>query len=264
MRKFWAFIKIFYLERLEYRSDMVVYSIGTILTPIIGLALWLTAANFNILPYDKYQVIAYFIAVIYIGTITEMWQSWPISEDINEGRFSYVLIRPISIITRYASENISDKIFKIIVITISVPILFFLIPGEVWSQFVFTPLSIILFLYSLIIGYMLIFFIELSIGLSAVWLNDIDFLKNALSLVGDLLAGRFIPLAFLSGVLLSIASILPFRYIVSFPIELLLNNLTTDQIIFGLIAESIWFLMSILIYKLIFLAFEKSYRGYGA
>lgn len=54
---------------------MVIFSLGSILIPLTGLAMLLAASNFGTLPHSQYELIAYFIAAVYIIVITEMWQS---------------------------------------------------------------------------------------------------------------------------------------------------------------------------------------------
>ena len=263
MKKFWLILKAHFQIRLEYRVDMVFYSISSILNPIIGLALWLTASNYTNLPFSKLELIAYFIAAIYIGIAAEMWQSWYIAEDINNGHFSTLLIKPIPLIGRYLAELFSDKLFKIIVITFSLPIIFVLIPKNVWQVFSITPVSLSLFALTLALGFMILFFIEISIGLATVWFHDVDFLKGLFDLANQIFSGRFIPLIFFPANLASVAFFLPFKYSVSFPIEILLNKLKVEQLLNGLIAEFIWLLLSILIYKAILFKFKDSYQGYG-
>lgn len=264
MRKFWLFIKFHFQARLEYRGDMVVYGLASALAPLIGLALWLAASNFGSFPYSQLDIIAYFIAVIYVSIITDQWQSWYINKDINSGDFSRLLIKPISMLFNYITENLSDSIFKISVITVVAPIAYILIPREVWSQFAINPLNITLFIIAIVLGYCVMFLLEMSVGLLAVWLYDIDFIKQFLDLSFDILAGKFIPLAFLPAFLFNVAIFLPFRYAVSFPVEILLNKLTSDQLMMGFAIEGGWLVVSFLIYKLLRSSFDKAYKGYGA
>jgi ABC-2 type transport system permease protein len=264
MKKIWAFIKVFYQIRLVYRGDMIIYSISSVLLPLIGLGLWLSASNFANLPYNQHEIIAYFIVAAYITLATEMWQSWFINESINDGMISSYLVKPISLLTRYITENISDKFYKGLMISISLPVIYFIVPQEVWSQFSINPISLTLFLISLILGYIILFMFEMSIGLSSVWFSDINFLKNGIDTLMGLFAGRFVPLAFFSGLLSATATFLPFRYGVSFPAEIVLNKLSSDQLVLGFAVEIFWVIISVMIYKIVRSNFNRDYRGYGA
>ncbi len=148
-------------------------------------------------------------------------------------------------------------------ITLAAPLVYLLVPKEILSNFLITPESVALFTVALILGYLIVFMIELSVGLSTVWFYDIGFLKSYLDLANTFFAGKFIPLAFLPIFLSSLAIFLPFRYALAFPIELLLNKLDSNQIIIGFIIEVIWLGAMVFVYKIIRSLFNKSYKGYG-
>lgn len=243
---------------------MIIYSLSTALIPLLGLALWFTTSNFSNLPYTKFELLAYFMAVLYVGTATGMWQSWYINESINNGNFSAYIIKPISIFERYLTELLSDASYKVMVISLLLPISYIFIPREVWGQFSINFVSLSLFAVSVIVGFMVLFFIELSIGLSSVWFYDIDFLKGSIDVTNLLFAGKFVPLVFLPPFLSNVAIFLPFRYAVSFPVEILLHRLSNQAIIFGFTIEFFYFAVTFIIYNLILKMFLKNYKGYGA
>ncbi len=231
---------------------------------MMGLALWLTTANFGRLPFSDTELIAYFIAVIYIGIASEMWQSWFVAENVNDGTFSTYLLKPFHPIMRYIIDNFSDKIFKMTIVTIILFSAHFLIPQTVWGQFNFSPLIIALTLLSLSLGYIMMFLLEYSIGLSAVWFYDIGFLKTWIDLTYTIFAGRLIPLIFFPVALLNFSILLPFRYTVSFPVEIILGKLSSSQIVLGFIIEIFWVGAIFLIYKLIYKKFAKDFQGHGS
>lgn len=265
MKKYLLLLKTFFQLRLEYRGDMVIYSITSVLTPIIGLALWLTTSTHSTtLPFNNYQLIAYFIAIMFVGVVTETWQAWFINESINNGNFSSFLIKPLSVFTRYVTENLSDKAFKLMILSIILIIVSFYIPKNFFDSISVTSLSILLFLITLVIGYLIAFFIELSIGLSSVWLYEIGFLKYFMDITGTFFGGRFVPLAFLPSWLGVVAAFFPFRYTISFPVEVLFNKVGQGGLFYGLVIDFLWLLVSFFVYRIILYKFGKNYQGYGA
>lgn len=264
MSKYWALVKIHFQLRLAYRADMLIYSFSSALFPIIGLALWLTTAQFNNLPYSHYELIIYFMLAIYIGIATEMWQSWFISEEINDGSFSKYLLKPLSILQECISELISDKTYKMSMVTLLAPVVYLMIPRQIWAEVSVTLSSMLLFILALIIGFIIVFLIELTVGLSTIWFYDISFIKSYLDLANTLFSGKFIPLLFFPAFLSQINSFLPFQYSVSFPIEVLLNKLSMTQLIYGFSMEIVWLLITIVLYKIVYSKFKKNYQGYGA
>jgi ABC-2 type transport system permease protein len=264
MKKFWILIKQHTQLRLAYRGDMIVYSLASASLPLLGLALWLTTSNFTNLPYSQSELIAYFIVAIYVSIFTEMWQSWYMNESINNGSFSVYLIRPLGVIERFITELFSDKFYKMLSVSLLIPLAYFLVPKEVWGELSLNLIAISLFMVSVVFGFFILFLIELLIGLSTVWFYDIDFLKSYIDLANGFLAGRFVPLIFLPPILSNLAIFLPFRYAISFPIEILLNKLTFNAIILGFAVELFWLISMFVVYKIVFNAFVRNYKGYGA
>lgn len=264
MKKYWVYFKTCYQSRLEYRGDMVIYSLSSSFTPMLGLALWLATSNSGNLPFSNTELIAYFIAVIYMGIASEMWQSWLVAENVNDGSFSTYLLKPFHPILRYVIDNFSDKIYKMSMVTITLLIVYFIIPQAVWAQFHLTVISVFSSIIALVFGYIIMFLIEYSIGLSAVWFYDIGFLKNWMDLFYTIFAGRFVPLIFFPAILLNFAIFLPFRYTVSFPVEIILGKLSSSQIMLGFMIEAFWVGAIFLIYKLIYKKFAQDFQGHGS
>lgn len=243
---------------------MIVYSLGTVFTPLISLALWLSASNFSNLPYSKDELIVYFVAISYIVILTEMWQSWFMMEDIRNGNFSTLLTKPLSVFPRYCVENLSDKAYKIAVITFGGTAICLFLRINPLEYIHLNLFSGLLFVLSILLGYTIFFMIELSIGLSAVWLSDIDFLKNFLGMANAVFSGRFAPISFYPPALASIMTFLPFKYVAAFPADLLLSKLNTGQILMGFTIEIAWVIVSVGMYKIILKKFNSSYQGYGS
>ncbi len=74
-------------------------------------------------------------------------------------------------------------------------------------------------------------------------------------------SGQVAPLSLLPGVIQSIADVLPFRWMLSFPTELLLGRVSTQDALSGFIAQLIWIGTIVLLLRFIWGA---SVRRYGA
>lgn len=232
--------------------------------PVLGLALLTVSSQKASLPYSQMELIVYFVGVMIIGILTEQWQSWFIAEDINSGDFSFNLLRPFSTYLKLIVEKLSDVSFKLGTISLLLIISINFIPKTFLNQLTFTPVSVMLFLISLVMGFLIVFTLEVNIGLAAVWFYDIDFIKKFIELFNYTFSGRFIPLVFFPPSFALIGSFLPFRYTVSFPLEILLNKLNPNQIVTGMSIELFWLIAVGLGYKYISSQFSKKYQGFGA
>lgn len=242
---------------------MVIYALGSSSTPMLGLALWLATSTFGELPYSRAGLIAYFIGVTLLSIFTEQWQSWLMAEEIGNGQFSFSLLKPYSFYFNYMADKLSDVFFKAGVFSFLLLLAYFILAKGFVANLNITPLSIFLFAVSAIVGFLIAFTIEMTIGLLSVHFYDIDFIKRYTELFSLIFSGKFVPLAFFPGFISSLALILPFRYYISFPVEVLLNKLRFEELLIGLAIEFCWLILVVLLFKTIKSNFYKNYQGFS-
>jgi ABC-2 type transport system permease protein len=78
------------------------------------------------------------------------------------------------------------------------------------------------------------------------------------------LAGQIAPLTLFPHWLQMVADILPFRWMLGFPVELLLGRLSPAQAVGGLVAQSAWVIISMLLIRLVWRAGVRIYSAVGA
>jgi ABC-2 type transport system permease protein len=98
----------------------------------------------------------------------------------------------------------------------------------------------LVFLPALLMAWGLRFFWGYWLALLAFWASRADALLALQDALIFLLAGQVAPVALLPGVLQSAAKILPFRYMVAFPVEALTGQLDLMGLISGLAIQALW------------------------
>lgn len=263
LKKYWVFIKAEIQKMLEYRGDMIIWTLSSAITPLIGLAVWLAISSSGAqLVFNKSELIIYFIAIIWVEMFTSAWGSYFIQDSIFRGEFSRYLIRPFTLIEEYLANNLSEKFFKLIITLCLTVVLFFLFKGLI-DNIPVTFVSVVLFLPSLFMAFCIAFLFNMIIGISTFWVHDNDFIKNTFSLFDEFFSGKIIPIAFLPFLVLGAARILPFRYIISFPVEVLLNKVSGLDLLFGFVMQTLWFALVVLAYRILYAKGIKIYQGYG-
>ena len=79
-----------------------------------------------------------------------------------------------------------------------------------------------------------------------------------------LFSGQFVPLPLMPRLIQDIAQYLPFQLLIYFPIQLILGNLSQAQIIQGFVSGSIWLIVSITAFNLIWRNGVKRFSAVGA
>ena len=78
------------------------------------------------------------------------------------------------------------------------------------------------------------------------------------------LAGQIAPLSLFPNWLQIVADILPFRWMLGFPVELVLGRLSPIQAVEGLVAQAVWVIISLALIRLVWRAGVRVYSAVGA
>jgi ABC-2 type transport system permease protein len=98
---------------------------------------------------------------------------------------------------------------------------------------------------AIVLAFLLRFTIEWCIGLIAFWLTRASSVYNLYWSISLFLTGYVAPLTLLPGWARIVATILPFRWMVYFPVQVLLGNLAPGEILTGLAVQVAWLAIAI-------------------
>jgi ABC-2 type transport system permease protein len=124
-----------------------------------------------------------------------------------------------------------------------------------WSGLVFIP--------ALILAFFVRFLIEWTLALAAFWTTRVNAINQVYFVLMLFLAGQIAPLSLFPGWIQTIANILPFRWMLGFPVQLFLGQLTPIQALEGLAAQVAWVIFSLVLLRLVWRAGVKAYSAVG-
>ncbi len=249
---------------MTYRFDTTIYALTSLVTPFLGLWVWLAVQKGNpSLGYNREEIIFYFLAVAICSSFTTAWAAYFINDDIKKGNFSKFLIKPYSVLEQSVMNNIVEKVFKLSVIgtaLVAISLVFALTDRFSLPIYIeYLPLSLL----ALVAALLMINFLDVSMGLAGFWMDDIDFLTGAFFTADALLSGKVVPVTFLPNFLQQIGFFLTFRYTVAFPIVLMLGILTNGEIISGFFALFFWTVFFWNLQKFLYKKGAVRYSSYG-
>jgi ABC-2 type transport system permease protein len=256
-------VKTMTAVHLQYRVAMIIWLIGIVVEPLVYLVVWTTVADASggsVNGFAPADFAAYFIASMIVNHLTFTWHMWEYDYRIREGLLSPMLLRPFHPIHADIAENFSYKVITLLVI----------VPSAVALSLLFRPAfnpptwSLLLFLPALILAFFVQFLLGWALAMAAFWTTRIMAINRTYFLGKLFLAGQLAPLALLPPFLQVAASVLPFRWMLSFPIELALGRLTFSQSLWGLFAQVIWLLLALIGVGAIWKAGVRRYSAVGA
>ncbi|HTP59967.1 MAG TPA: ABC-2 family transporter protein [Spirochaetia bacterium] len=248
---------------VQYRASIFIWTIDRILEPLIYLVVWSAVARArggNVGGFDSGQFASYFIVMMLVTQATYTWVMYEYEYKIRHGSLSFALLRPIHPIHTDLVDNISSKIITLPLMLVAAAVLVVLFKPSfsppLWAVALFVP--------ALILAFAVKFVVEWTLALSAFWTTRVSAVNQGYFVAALFLSGQMAPLTLLPRVLQVAASLLPFRWMISFPVELLLGRLDMTQAMAGLGAQAAWLALGLVLLRTVWRAGVRVYSAVGA
>jgi ABC-2 type transport system permease protein len=234
-----------------------------VLEPIIYLVVWTTVAASSggrVGGYTGGDFAAYFIVLMVVNHLTFTWIFWEFEWRIRQGMFSPLLLRPIHPIHNDIAANLAFKLLTLAVIvptTVALVLLFDpVFEPPAWAVAAFVP--------ALLLAFALRFLVEWTLAMAAFWMTRVSALNQMYHVALLFLSGQIAPLSLLPEWLQALATLLPFRWMVAFPGELLLGRLSPEEALAGFAAQGIWIGLAFGLLTMVWRAGIRRYSAVGA
>lgn len=260
--KLWARYKVGLASEFEYRWGSLIWIINQWVGVLFIMFLWyFTARNVAGFPMSPSQVITYFILSVPISRLTQTWLWENMGDDIRTGRLTKFLLRPQPYLLNELAENFSRQTIRLLTLAPVLMVVLFYLRGEFELKISWGYAG--LFLLALTLGFALRFIYEGFMGVSTFWLLDVHGFAAIVGHLTGLFTGSLIPLSIMPPFLLSVAKLLPFRYFVSFPLEIVLGQIAGWEIFWGFLGGLAWILFFALLYRPFMKRGIKKYEAVG-
>ena len=222
LRAFPTLFKVGLAEIVAYRAEFLVWILTTNM-PLVMLAIWhAVAADGPVGRFDQREFTAYYLGVLAVRLLTSTWVVWQMSMEIKDGTLSSRLLRPIHPIFAYAAQHLAGVPMRAIVIS---PILAILVFAAGDRLALHDPALMAIFAASLLGAWLLIFFTMVLVGALAFFVDSAIAVFELWLAVHAIFSGYLIPLEALPSWIGRAAAVLPFRFMLGFPVEVLIGLL---------------------------------------
>jgi ABC-2 type transport system permease protein len=234
VRAFPALFRIGVAETVAYRAEFLVWILTTNM-PLVMLALWhAVAADGPVGRFGQREFTTYFLGVLVVRLLTSNWAAWQMSMEVRDGTLSARLLRPVHPLYAYAAQHLAAVPMRAIYVSPIVALLVY----KAWDRLVGHDVRLALILVAALLGawvltyFMMVligalaFFVESSLGVFELWIG-----------VYSIFSGYLIPLETLPAWVRGPAAVLPFRFMLGFPVETLVGLLTPAQALGQLAAQ---------------------------
>jgi ABC-2 type transport system permease protein len=251
-------LRIGFAEAVAYRAEFVVWLLATNM-PLVMLALWTAVARDGpVGRYGQAEFTAYFLAALVVRLLTGAWVIWELTFEIRQGTLAYRLLRPVHPLVAYACENLAAMPLRLVLSLPIAVVLLFTIGGEHVTR---DPLLIALFPVTVVGAWLISFLAMALVGTLAFRLDSATSLFEIWMGLFGVFSGYLVPLDLFPRWVDSLSRLLPFRYMLSFPVELVTGALDRASALRNLGAQ--WLFVAVL-FAAVTAAWRLGIRRYSA
>ena len=274
LHTWWRMFVICLEERLAYRSDFAIGTLMRFLPIVTQVFLWTAvfeASNrTDIAGYSRDNIVAYYLLTM----ITRAFSSMPglaggIARSIRDGSVKKYLIQPIDYIGFLLASRVAHKVVYYVVAIVPFAIVFFVCRG--YFPAMPDALTVMAYLLSLVLSFLLGFFLEATLGMIGFWFLEVSSIIFAYMLLQYLLSGHMFPIDMLEEIPTGLAAVsladivhwLPFQYTAYFPASIWLGKIKGWDLALGLLVEVVWLVVMVLVCRFVWRRGTRRYSGFG-
>ncbi len=251
---------------LSYRIDFWINFVGiTIIQFLVAYFLWTSIFSTSGVTEIKGMsfpmlMLYYILAPLTLRATSGLIMGFMFN-DIYSGGLNKYLLYPLSYINFKLVTQYARTLFYLLQILLVFILftLFFPIPAQVELSL----LNSILFLLTIIVGGYLYFMLASIFEMISFWADNIWSLMVMLRIIISIFGGLMIPLHFFPTWAQQVLNLLPFRYLISFPIRTFLGQLSTSEIALGFSVMIFWAIILTGAVQIMWKKGNRQYSGIG-
>jgi ABC-2 type transport system permease protein len=262
----WTILQMCIAERLAYRGDFVLGTTMRFLPIVTQIFLWTAvfagAGSGSMVGFTRNDIVAYYLLTM----VARAFSSMPglasgIASQIRNGEIKKFLIQPIDLLGFLLTARIGHKLVYYGIAIGPFALVFYLcrsyFPGWPPAEYFAA------FLISLVLAFLLGFFLEASLGLMGFWILEVSSLLFVYMLFNFFFSGHMFPLEVLPEPWRTWIGWLPLKYLAYFPAAVFLEKIPQDQLWREVFILAAWVVFFMFLSRRLMHAGFRRYSGYG-
>ncbi len=272
MAIWYTILRISLEERLVYRGDFALGTLMRFLPIITQIFLWWAVfesinpgspEKATLVGYSFPDMVAYYLLTMLVRAFSSMpGLASNIAKQIREGEIKKFLVQPVDLLGYLLLSRLAHKLAYYSVATLPFALVFFLC-RSFFTAGIPEATQLLAFILSVVLSFVLGFFLEASLGLAGFWFMEISSLLFVYMLFSFFLSGHMFPLDILPEPWLSIVQYMPLKYLAYFPAAVFLGKVTGAQLWFEMAVLVGWTTAFIVLSRFLYYAGLRRYSGYG-
>lgn len=243
MSKYWSIFRISFQQEFAYRLNFILWRVRNVFQILLTYFLWSTVfANpgTQIFGYDRAKILTYVFGIMIVRALVFSARAMDVSRDVAQGDLSNYLLKPLSYFKYWFTRDVSSKVLNLMFAVVEFFVLFLILKPPFFFQGNFIALCA--FLVSIVLAIIIYFFLLFLISSIPFWAPEIGWGSHFLITVViiEAFSGALFPINILPHGFQSFIMATPFPYLIYFPVEVYLGNISGAALIGGLMVAIAW------------------------
>jgi ABC-2 type transport system permease protein len=198
------------------------------------------------MPISLKDLVAYiWLQQVFLGFIALWFRDPDIFQLITGGNIAYELCRPCDIYQFWYAKLLAARLSSVALRCLPILLVIFFLPQPYRMSLPPSPVTLLLFMVTLLLGLLVIVSISMLIYISVFWTMSPTGSILMIAVAGEFFAGMIIPVPLMPLWLQNIVYLLPFRWTVDFPFRVYSAQIPTMEALWGILAQLLWLLVLI-------------------
>ena len=254
-----------WIRNLNYRFTTIMYRLGEMAEVIVLVLMWIAiyaSGSGLIKGFTLNEMITYVLVGNLCSVATRNFLPSFVSRDINEGKLSMFLVKPIPYIKFVFFNELGRTALAIFASVVSqfLVIIFFL------DKITFNtdPFYLLLIVVMIFLAFIIELLVGFLIGTIAFWTDEVEGLQATIDRIKKFFAGGYFPLSLLPVALASLSMYLPFAYSFFVPAQLYLKKIDLITGLEGVCIQIVWIVLLACILNFVWEKGLKKYEASGS
>lgn len=260
------YISVFSLSLQQvfyYRASFLMDRARSITILVAFYAFWsaIYRDRSDLAGYNQSEMMTYILGMNVLRALIFTDKTWDVIREINTGKISAYLTRPISYIGYCVSRDLADKLIYLCsaVLEVMIAAWFLNVPLIIPPADVFW----LRFVPAVLLAIVLFFLMSYAVSALAFWTAESAGPRFCFELLLEFASGAFFPLSILPDAVRKSFEILPFASLLFFPLNICLGKVTDAQWLQGIAVQLVWITIFAFAVKTIWRRGLKIYSAEG-
>lgn len=246
-----------------YRFRMLLWMSQSVIWCLIFPFLWLASygGQDQIAGFTRSDIITYFIGIIVLEYIVESYVNVDVRNFVHDGRLTAILLKPVNMVTYFFYNQIGFRFTRAAIFIITLSVVFLLYPHVLSFP---THLSTYpLFFVGILLANLIAFNIKFMLGCIAFWVEETAGIDIFYWFISYIFVGWVGPIDFFPLWFQHLSALLPFQYILYFPLSIFLEQQSLFEIGKGLVFAGAWCVLLVIARRFLFARAIQRYNAVG-